>query len=143
MVRAPPAQWLRTQKENTARGIWPSVIRWQRGKRRAADASAATTLTYGLLPGADAASFDIESTTDGQLKTKAALDHETKDTYMVTVTVSDGKDAEDNFAPAVDDTIMVTIMVTDENEARCSPVTPPNAWWLRTQRQAKTSVPRW
>ena len=48
--------------------------------------------------------FDIESTTPGgQLKTKAALDHETKDTYMVTVTVSDGKDAEDNFDPAVDD----------------------------------------
>ena len=39
----------------------------------AEDASAATTFTYGLLPGADAASFDIESTT-GQLKTKAALD---------------------------------------------------------------------
>ena len=82
----------------------------------AADASAATTFTYGLLPGADAASFDIESTT-GQLKTKAALDHETQKTYMVTVTVSDGKDAEDNFDPAVDDTIMVTIMVTDVNEA--------------------------
>ena len=36
---------------------------------------------------------------------------------MVTVTVTDGKDAADNFAPAVDDTIRVTIMVTDVNEA--------------------------
>ena len=88
----------------------------------AADASAATTLTYGLLPGADAASFDIESTT-GQLKTKAALDHETQKTYMVTVTVSDGKDAEENFAPAVDDTIRVTIMVTNVNEAPVFPAT--------------------
>ena len=82
----------------------------------------ADTLTYGLLSGADADSFDIESTT-GQLKTKAALDHETKDTYMVTVTVSDGKDAEDNFDPAVDDTIRVTIMVTDVNEAPVFPAT--------------------
>ena len=75
------------------------------------------TLTYGLR-GADADLFDIESTTTGgQLKTKAPLDHETQDTYMVTVTVTDGKDAADNFAPAVDDTIRVTIMVTDVNEA--------------------------
>ena len=75
------------------------------------------TLTYGLR-GADADLFDIESTTTGgKLKTKAPLDHEDKETYMVTVTVTDGKDAEDNFAPAVDDTIRVTIMVTDVNEA--------------------------
>jgi hypothetical protein len=72
-------------------------------------------VTY-TLGGADADSFDIDPGS-GQLKTKAALDHETKDTYMVTVTVTDGKDAEDNFAPAVDDTIRVTIMVTDVNEA--------------------------
>ena len=62
---------------------------------------------------------------------------------MVTVTVSDGKDAEDNFAPAVDDTIRVTIMVTDVNEAPAFATELPPAWWLRTQRQAKTSVPRW
>ena len=36
---------------------------------------------------------------------------------MVTVTVTDGKDAEDNVDPTVDDTIRVTIMVTDVNEA--------------------------
>ena len=42
---------------------------------------------------------------------------------MVTVTVSDGKDAEDNFAPAVDDTIRVTIMVTNVNEAPVFPDT--------------------
>ena len=86
-----------------------------------ADDEAGDTLTYGLR-GADAASFDIESTT-GQLKTKAALDHETKDTYMVTVTVTDGKDAADNFALAVDDTIRVTITVMDVNEAPVFPDT--------------------
>ena len=75
----------------------------------------ARALTYDLS-GADADSFDIDSTT-GQLQTKAALDHETKDTYMVTVTVSDGKDAEDNVDLTFDDEITVTIMVTDVNEA--------------------------
>ena len=53
----------------------------------------------------------------GQLQTKAALDFETKTSYMVTVTVTDGKDAEDNVDPTVDDRITVTIMVTDVNEA--------------------------
>ena len=41
------------------------------------------------LGGVDAASFDIDSTS-GQLKTKAALHHETKASYTVTITVSDG-----------------------------------------------------
>ena len=36
---------------------------------------------------------------------------------MVMVTVTDGKDAEDNVDPTVDDTIRVTITVTDVNEA--------------------------
>ena len=45
-------------------------------------------LTY-QLSGIDAASFDIDSTS-GQLKTKAALHHETKASYIITVTVSDG-----------------------------------------------------
>jgi hypothetical protein len=84
--------------------------------------TSADTFTYGLLRGADTASFDIDSMT-GQLKTKAALDYETKDTYMVTVTVTDGKDAEDNFDPAVDDTIRVTITVNDLNEAPVFPDT--------------------
>ena len=72
----------------------------------ATDADAGDTLTY-TLGGADAGSFDIESTT-GQLMTKAALDFETKDSYTVTVTATDGDNASD--------TIMVTIMVTDEND---------------------------
>ena len=60
------------------------------------------TLTYSLS-GPDAASFDFEPTT-GQLKTKALLDYETKSTYTVTITVSDG---------TLTDTITVTINVSD------------------------------
>ena len=64
------------------------------------------TLAY-LLSGTDAAAFAIDSTT-GQLKTNAALNHETKDEYTVNVVVSDGSGT---------DTISVTIQVTDVNEA--------------------------
>ena len=97
-------------------------------------ASGTNTLTYGLLRGADAASFDIDSMT-GQLKTKAALDYETKDTYMVTVTVTDGKDAADNVDLAVDDTIRVTITVMDVNDA------PAFATKTATRSVAENTVP--
>ena len=63
------------------------------------------TLTY-TLSGADAASFGIVSTT-GQLQTHAPLDYEKKNTYAVTVSVSDG---------SAIDTISVTIDVTDVEE---------------------------
>ena len=75
------------------------------GSAVAATDSDNDTLTY-TLSGTDAASFDIESTT-GQLKTKAALDYETKSTYTVTITVSDG---------SLTDTITVTINITDVAE---------------------------
>ena len=65
------------------------------------------TLTY-TLGGTDAASFGIVGTS-GQLQTKAALDYETKNTYSVTVSVSDGNGASDS--------ITVTISVTDANDA--------------------------
>ena len=52
-------------------------------------------------------SFDINTST-GQLRTKAPLDRETKDSYTVTVTASDG---------TLSDTQEVTITVADENEA--------------------------
>ena len=63
------------------------------------------TLTYALS-GTDAASFSIVSSS-GQLQTRASLDYETKSTYTVTITVSDG---------SLTGTITVTISVTDINE---------------------------
>ncbi len=73
----------------------------------ATDVDANTTLTY-TLGGADASSFSIVSTS-GQLQTNAALDHETKASYSVTVTATDGGN--------LSDTITVTISVTDVNDA--------------------------
>ena len=64
-------------------------------------------LTY-TLSGTDAASFDIDRAT-GQLKTKADLDYETKASYAVTVTATDGDNASDS--------IDVAITVTDVDEA--------------------------
>ena len=66
------------------------------------------TLTYNLS-GADAASFSIISTS-GQLQTRAALDFETKPSYSVTVSVSDGDGGSDS--------IDVRIDVTDVGENR-------------------------
>ena len=64
-------------------------------------------LTYSL-GGIDAASFGVVSTS-GQLQTRAPLDYETKNSYLVTVTVSDGK---------LTDEISVGITVTDVDENR-------------------------
>ena len=72
----------------------------------ATDPDADATLTYSLS-GTDDVSFDINTST-GQLRTKAPLDRETKDSYTVTVTASDG---------TLSDTQEVTITVADENEA--------------------------
>ena len=63
-------------------------------------------LTYSL-DAAGAAVFDIDPAT-GQLSTKAPLDHETRSSYRVIVTVADPSLATD--------TATVTITVTNENE---------------------------
>ena len=81
---------------------------------RATDADSADTLTYSLDTASDAF-FDIDATT-GQLRTEAALDHETRKSYPVTVSVSDGKDANGDADPSADTTITVTILVSDVNE---------------------------
>lgn len=83
------------------------------------------TLTYRLrasadtdLARADAASFDIDSST-GQLITKAPLNFETKPSYTVSVTVDDGEDRDEPIA------VEVTISVTDEDiEAPAAPARP-------------------
>ena len=72
------------------------------------DDATVDALTYTLGGDPDAASFDIDSET-GQLETKVALDYETKDTYEVTVTASDG--GTDTVS------ITVTINITNVNEA--------------------------
>ena len=72
------------------------------------------TLTYGLT-GTDAGSFNFDTST-GQIETKSALDHETTDSYSVTVTVRDSKDAAGDDDMAVDDTITVTITVNNVND---------------------------
>ena len=64
------------------------------------------TLTY-TLGVYSAVSFDIDSET-GHLKTKAWLDYERKNSYTVTITVSDG---------SLTDSITVTINVNNVNDA--------------------------
>ena len=83
-----------------------------RGGRDIGEPVAATdleddTLTYSLDT-AGAASFDIGST-DGQLRTKADLDHEITATYFVTITATDTAGATG--------TITVTITVNNVDEA--------------------------
>ena len=104
---ATDASVVRSVAENTAAGV-------DIGKPVAAVDDQGDSQTY-TLGGDDAASFDIAAST-GQLKTKAALDYETKSSYSVTVSVSDGYDAEGNADTAVDDTVAVTITVTDVEE---------------------------
>ena len=79
----------------------------------ATDVDQGDTLTYSL-GGTDAGSFDI-SLTSGQLLTRSGVtyDHEAKDPYEVTVSVSDGE------ATA---SIDVTIAVTDVDEPPAAPV---------------------
>ena len=110
----------RTIAENVATGsnLGPPVP--------ATDANKGAILTYSLDDSADAEAFDINSET-GQLKTKAALDFETKKRYAFTITVSDGE---------LSDMIAVTITVSDVNEA---PVFATDS--LTTQTVAENTPP--
>ena len=73
----------------------------------ATDADTSDTLIY-TLGGTDAADFGIVRSS-GQLQTSAALNFETKDSYAVTVSVSDGNGGADS--------INVTINVTADRAA--------------------------
>ena len=91
----------RTVAENTDSGIdIGSAV-------SATDDDKDDTLTY-TLGGTDASSFSIDSGS-GQLKTSATLDYEAKDSYSVTITVSDGKGGSDS--------ISVTINITNVDES--------------------------
>ncbi len=81
----------------------------------ATDADSGDTLEY-TLGGPDAGSFSIVSTT-GQLQTSAALDYETKNSYEVTVIVSDGRGGTDS--------ISVTINITNDTSDDPVPNSPP------------------
>ena len=71
-------------------------------------------LTYSL-GGTDADSFYIDPES-GQMQTVDGLDYETKHSYSVIVSVSDGKNDSGADDPATDDTINVTIKVTNVDE---------------------------
>ena len=90
----------RTIAENTPAG------RNIGGPVTATDEDEEDILTYSLT-GLDAASFGLVSTT-GQLLTRAPLDYEQKNVYLVAVIVSDGNGGSD--------LIGVTINITDVNE---------------------------
>ena len=72
------------------------------------------TLTYALT-GSAAFVIDVSS---GQISVAsgAVLDHETQASYSLTITVSDGKNAEGNADASVDDTITVTVSVVNVDE---------------------------
>ena len=72
------------------------------------------SLIYSLT-GTDAHAFAIVEMT-GQIQTNAPLDRETKESYSVTVNVSDGMDDNGDDDPAIDDSIDVVITVADVNE---------------------------
>ena len=80
------------------------------------------TLTYSLS-GTDAANFDLDTST-GRIKTKAALDYEAKNTYSVTVEVTDGETNSGQPDTTTDDTIAVTINITDADEPPTAPDAP-------------------
>ena len=89
--------------------------------------TAYNTLTYSLT-GTDASSFTFDASTR-QIKVKSALDYESKNSYSVTVNVSDGKDAKGNTDTTADDSIAVTINVTDVDE-------PPDAPTLTVSKHS-------
>ncbi len=80
------------------------------------------TLTYSI---SGASEFTIDSAT-GQIEVAsgADLDHESKSSYTVTVSVSDGRDSENNPDNAIDDTSTVTIDVNDVDEPPAKMASP-------------------
>ena len=84
------------------------------GRPFAADDHNGDPVTYAL-EGADAASFDLDRNT-GQLRTRAALDHEARDAYAVVVKAQDDHGGEA--------TIEVAVSVDDVPEQPATPAAP-------------------
>ena len=106
-VAAPNRAPVFTDGESTTRSIAENTASGQNiGSAVTTTDADNDTLEY-TLGGYNAASFDIDSET-GHLKTKAWLDYERKNSYTVTITVSDG---------SLTDSITVTINVNNVNDA--------------------------
>ena len=122
----------------------------------ATDDDTTDTLAY-RLNGTDADSFNIVSTT-GQLQTKAALDRETKNSYSVTVIVTDGNGGIDaiavtitvteaNYAPTFTDRTETPTHEVDENTAAGTNIgaavtaTDPNVAGTNTDANPETPTP--
>ena len=116
VTRAPNTPPVFDEGRAATRGVDEDTVANQRvgDPLSASDADNADTLTYSLDAASEAV-FDIDATS-GQLRTEAELDHETRKSYPVTVSVSDGKDANGDADPSADTTIAVTILVSDVNE---------------------------
>ena len=100
-------------------------------------------LTYSIS-GTEAASFDVV-TTSGQLRTKAALNREFRDSYTFTMSVHDGKDVHGNADATVDDTISVTVTVADDDEPADISFSPTSGSPRATTRSqwTRTTMERW
>ena len=74
------------------------------------------TLTYGLT-GDNANHFAVQRLAGGKVQLVvaqgASINHVTRQSYALTLTISDGKDAHGNADPSVDDSIDVMIQVLD------------------------------
>ena len=81
----------------------------------ATDSDTSDTLRYSLS-GTDVGSFSIDSS-NGQLSSSTQFDYETKNSYGVTVTVSDGRGGTD--------AISVTISITNDTSDDSTPNNPP------------------
>ena len=79
----------------------------------ATDADPGDTVAYSL-EGTDQDSFAIDST-NGQLKTKAELDHEIKNSHSVTIVASDAAESVNHA---------LTVSVTDVDEPPAAPAAP-------------------
>ena len=84
---------------------------------KATDEDTVDRLTY-TLGGTDKDSFQMTSShsSGAQLRTKAALDFETKEQYTITILVRDGVDDLGDPNVTADDTIDITIEVTNVDE---------------------------
>ena len=71
-------------------------------------------LTYAIS-GGDAQYFELDASS-GELRTKAALDYESRTEYSLTVSIRDGKDPQNLADSVVDDELDVTVAVTNVDE---------------------------